>query len=78
MQISKVIQTATGQAFSIPNELQTSEKEFIITKTGNCYFLAPPSDPWAMVRQCMESSEEDISFDRNQPMLNELPPKDIS
>ena len=76
MLTSKVFQSGNSQAFRIPSELQTSEKEFIITKVGNCYSLVPVNDPWAMVRQCLGSVDEDISFDRDQPLLCELPPRE--
>ena len=69
---AKVFQSGNSQAIRIPKELQTSEKEFIIRKIGNCYFLMPVDDPWALLRQCIGQVEEDIDFDRNQPLLNEL------
>ena len=72
MLIAKVFQSGNSQAIRIPKELQTSEKEFIIRKSGNCYFLIPIDDPWALLRQCIGQVEEDIEFDRNQPLLNEL------
>ena len=72
MLIAKVFQSGNSQAIRIPKELQTSEKEFIIRKSGNCYFLIPIDDPWALLRQCIGQVVEDIEFDRNQPLLNEL------
>ena len=72
MLTAKVFQSGNSQAIRIPKELQTSEKEFLIRKSGNCYFLLPVNDPWALLRQCIGQADEDISFDRDQPMLNEL------
>ncbi len=73
MLTAKVFQSGNSQAIRIPKEMQTSEKEFIIRKSGNCFFLLPMDDPWALLRQCLGQADEDISFDRKQPMLNELP-----
>ena len=69
---TKVIQSGNCQAIRIPKELQTTEKEFIIRKISNCYFLIPVDDPWALLRQCIGQLEENIDFNRNQPLLNEL------
>ncbi|MBR4606514.1 MAG: hypothetical protein IKO41_09875 [Lachnospiraceae bacterium] len=69
---SKVFQSGNSQAFRIPSELQTTEKEFIVTKSGGCYFFIPEDDPWALLRQTIGSLEEDVSFDRNQPMISDL------
>ena len=38
----------------------------------NCYFLIPSDDPWALLRQSFDVTSEDMSFDREQPMLNDL------
>ena len=73
MYTAKVFQSGNSQAIRIPKELQTSEKEFIIRKSGNCLFLLPMDDPWSLLRQVFSSKEEDISFDRDQPMLSDLP-----
>ncbi len=36
-----VFQSGNSQAVRIPKEIQTTEKEFIIRKYENCYFLIP-------------------------------------
>ncbi len=72
MLTAKVFQSGNSQAIRIPKEMQTTEKEFIIRKSGDCYFLIPVDDPWALLRQCIGQADEDITFDRNQPLLNEL------
>ena len=74
MQTSKVFQSGNSQAFRIPKELQTNEKEFIIRKSGNCYYFLPVSDPWALLRQCIGSA--DVTFERNQPMIEDLPERE--
>ncbi len=76
MYTAKVFQSGNSQAIRIPKELQTSEKEFIIRKSGNCFFLLPLDDPWALLRQVFSSREEDMSFDRDQPMLSDLPERE--
>ncbi len=73
MLTAKVFQSGNSQAIRIPKEMQTDEKEFIIRKMDNCYFLIPSDDPWALLRQSFESTSEDMSFDREQPILNDLP-----
>lgn len=72
MLTAKVFQSGNSQAIRIPKEMQTTEKEFIIRKSGDCYFLIPVDDPWALLRQCIGQADEDITFDRDQPLLNEL------
>ena len=73
MLTAKVFQRGNSQAIRIPKELQTSEKEFLIQKSGNCLFLLPLDDPWALLRQSIGQADEDFSFERDQPMLNDLP-----
>ena len=73
---AKVFQSGNSQAIRIPKELRTDEKEFIIRKIGNCLFLVPKDDPWALLRQTIGQVDEPISFDRNQPAINELPERE--
>ena len=72
MLTAKVFQSGNSQAIRIPKEMQTTGKEFIIRKSGDCYFLIPVDDPWALLRQSIGQADEDITFDRDQPLLNEL------
>ena len=72
MLTAKVFQSGNSQAVRIPKELQTSVKEFIIRKSGNCFFLLPVDDPWALLRQSIGQADEDVSFERDQPMLSDL------
>ncbi len=76
MLTARVFKSGNSQAIRIPKELNTTEKEFFIKKSGNCYYLIPKDDPWALLRQTIGQAEEDITFDRNQPMLNDLPERE--
>ena len=76
MLTAKVFQSGNSQAIRIPKEMQTTEKEFIIRKSGNCFFLLPVSDPWALLRQSIGQADEDVSFERDQPMLSDLPERE--
>lgn len=76
MLTARVFKSGNSQAIRIPKELNTSETEFYIKKSGNCYYLIPKNDPWALLRQAIGQAEEDIAFDRNQPMLNDLPERE--
>ena len=76
MLMAKVFQSGNSQAVRIPKELQTKEKEFIIKKYSNCYFLIPPDDPWALLRQCLGRMKADTPFERDQPSLTELPERE--
>ena len=69
---AKVFQSGNSQAIRIPKEMHTTESEYIIRKIGSCYFLIPVDDPWALLRQCIGQADEDLSFDRCQPSLDEL------
>ena len=77
MLTAKVFQSGNSQAIRIPKEMQTTEKEFIIRKSGNCFFLLPVSDPWALLRQSIGQADEDVSFERDQPMLSDLPEREV-
>lgn len=72
MLTAKVFQSGNSQAVRIPKEMRTSTQEFIIRKMGDCFFLIPTNDPWALLRQTIGSLDEDISLERNQPLLSEL------
>ena len=73
---AKVFISGNSQAIRIPKEMQTSEKEFYIRKVGECYFLIPTDDPWALLKLTLGKAEEDIDFDRDQPVLTELPERE--
>ena len=77
MLTARVFQSGNSQAIRIPKEYQTQEKEFLIRKSGECFFLIPANDPWALLRQCIGSIDEDISFERDQPLLSDLPEREI-
>lgn len=73
---AKVFQSGNSQAIRIPKELQTTETEFIVRKSGNCFFLLPPDDPWALLRQSVGQADETLLFERDQPMLDDLPERE--
>ena len=73
MLTAKVFQSGNSQAIRIPKEMNTTNTEFIIHKMGNCFFLLPPDDPWALLKQTIGSLDEDISFDRDQPLISDSP-----
>ncbi len=76
MVITKVFQSGNSQAIRIPKEFQTTKKEYIIKKSGECLFLIPADDPWALLRQTIGQMESELEFTRDQPMLNELPERE--
>ena len=70
MMKAKVFQSGNSQAIRIPKEFQTTESEYIIRKCGECIFLIPSNDPWALLKQVIGNIDEEISFDRDQPGLD--------
>ena len=72
-----VFQSGNSQAVRIPKEIQTTEKEFIIRKYENCYFLIPANDPWALLAQSIGQMDADTPFERDQPNLVDLPVREI-
>ncbi len=73
---AKVFQSGNSQAIRIPKEMQTDQKEFIIRKYGNCYYLIPEDDPQALLKQSLGQMDKDAPFERDQPMLTELPQRE--
>ena len=77
MLTAKVFQSGNSQAIRIPKEMQTQEKEFIIKKYGNCLFLLPIDDPWALLKQSLgQIDEKEVLFERDQPMLMDIPERE--
>ena len=78
MLTAKVFQSGNSQAIRIPKEMQTQEKEFIIKKYGNCLFLLPTDDPWALLKQSLgQIDEKEVLFERDQPMLMDIPEREV-
>lgn len=73
---AKVFQSGNSQAIRIPKEMQTDQKEFIIKKYGNCYYLIPEDEPQALLKQSLGQMDQDTPFDREQPMLTDLPERE--
>ena len=71
MLTAKVFKCGNSQAIRIPKEMQTTQTEFIIEKSGECFFLRPKDDPWALLRETL-GSIPDFPMERNQPSINEL------
>ena len=76
MLTAKVFQSGNSQAIRIPKEMQTNQKEFIIKKYGNCFYLIPPDDPLALLKQSLGQMDKDTPFEREQPMLTDLPDRE--
>ena len=76
MLTAKVFQSGNSQAIRIPKEMQTNEKEFAIKKSGKCLFLIPTDDPWALLRQSIGGMPANTPFDRDQPMISDLPSRE--
>ena len=72
MQTAKVFRSGNSQAIRIPKELQTDQKEFYIRKYGNCIFLSPMDDPWALLREGFAMPGE-LPEERDQPRIGDLP-----
>ena len=73
MYTAKVFQSGNSQAIRIPKEMKTDKNEFIIKKMGDCFFLIPPNDQWALLKQTIGALDEEIDFDRDQPMISDQP-----
>lgn len=77
MLTAKVFQSGNSQAIRIPKEMHTEEMEFIIRKSGNCLFLIPTSDPWALLRQSLGGMPQDTVFERDQPLSDEAENREV-
>ena len=76
MDTAKVFQSGNSQAIRIPNEFRTDQKEFFIRKKGECIYLFPTDDPWFLVRNSLGKASAEPDFERNQPMLTDLPERE--
>ena len=76
MVTAKVFQSGNSQAIRLPKEFRTEEKEYVIHKFGNCIYLVPVDDPWALLKQTIGNIDEDLLFDREQPMITDLPERE--
>ena len=73
---AKVFQSGNSQAIRSPKEMQTDQTEFFIKKYGNCYYLIPEDDPQALLKQSLGQMDKDTPFEREQPMLTDLPERE--
>jgi antitoxin VapB len=76
MLTAKVFQSGNSQAIRIPKEVQTDQKEFNISRVGNCFILFPVDDPWYPLRLTMGTFPQDFMDDRDQPLCSELPERE--
>lgn len=76
MNRAKVFMSGNSQAIRLPKEFRTDQKEYIVRKFGDCIFLVPVDDPWALLKQVAGKLDEDFLSDRNQPMISDLPERE--
>ena len=76
MATATVIEYNKGQAIKIPDEMQTSQREFSLKKIGNGYLLYPTDDPWFPLRLSIGQMPEDFMSDREQPSWDEVPERE--
>lgn len=72
MMTAKVFQSGNSQAIRIPKEVQTTRKEFIISKVGEGYILYPADDPWYPLRLSIGKMPDDFMTDREQPTWDDV------
>ena len=77
MLTAKVFQSGNSQAIRIPKEVQTDQTELTIRKFGDCYILYPVDDPWYPLRQTIGTLPDDFMDDRDQPLINDLPEREL-
>ena len=73
---AKVFQSGNSQAIRLPKEFRTDQKEYVVRKFGDCIFLVPADDPWALLKQVVGKFDDDFLSDRNQPMISDLPKRE--
>ena len=73
MLTAKVFQSGNSQAIRIPNEYRTEHKEFYIRQFDGCLYLIPATDPWSLLRNSLGQAASEPEFERDQPMLSDLP-----
>ena len=73
---AKVFQSGNSQAIRIPNEFRTEQKEFYIRRLGESFYLIPTSDPWYLVRNSLGIAASEPEFERDQPILSDLPERE--
>ncbi len=76
MLTAKVFKCGNSQAIRIPSEMKTTQTEFYIQKSGECLFLIPKDDPWAMLRETLGTFPPDFMEDREQPTWADQPERE--
>ena len=77
MTTTRVFQNGNSQALRIPQEMRTDVKEYFISKIGDVFIAYPTSDPWAPLRKTIGTFPSDFMDDREQPLCNEAPEKEL-
>ena len=77
MTSTKVFKSGNSQAVRIPMAMRTDREEFCITKIGEAYILYPAGDPWFAVKQTVGTFPKDFLSDREQPLVSDIPEKEI-
>ena len=72
MMTATVISDGNHQAISIPQEMQTERKEFIIRKVGEGDLLFPVDDPWYPLRLSIGQMSDDFMEKSGQPTWAEV------
>lgn len=76
MVTAKVFQSGNSQAIRIPSEYHTEQKEFIIRRFGEGFYLMPTNDPWYLIRMELGKSAGEPELERDQPMLSDIQEKE--
>ena len=76
MNRAKVFISGNSQTIRLPKEFRTDQNEFIVRKFGDCIFLVPADDPWALLKQVIGKFDEDFLSDQEQPMISDLPERE--
>ena len=69
---TRVFKNGNSQAIRIPQEMRTEKFDYYISKIGNIYVAYPSDDPWASVREVIESFPADFMNEREQPSAEDV------
>ena len=74
--IAKFFRSGNSNALRLPGKLLLKDREYEIHPYGDQFFLSPVDDPWFLVRQGLDCAKGEPEFQRNQPMLSDLPERE--
>jgi len=67
-EIAKIFKSGNSQAVRLPKKYRTSQKEFIIRRSGSSLILIPKGEQWNAFDESLSQFSEDFMEDgRNQP-----------